>query len=443
MSKKISIEGGIPLQGNVRLSGSLNSSFRLIAASMLSSEDIVLDNVPRVPDLEADLEIIQKLGGSVKWLSHNKLLLNGSSINSFEIPYSAGSKNRTAVFLSAALIYRFGKAIIPKPEGCRIGPRPINRLIETWKAFGVEVLEDSSHYVLRADSLKPAVINLPKPTHSGTDNAILFASFMPGESTINNAVEESETDDLISFLTQLGVTIQRTDAKTIKVVGANVFKGGGVFSVQADKHEACIFAAAAFATGGNVSIRPVSRAPIISFVNTLSKAGCLYEFSKDELRVWSSGNQVTPVQVTTNFAPGFVSTWQPLITLILTKASGESLVHDTVYTDRWDFTKDLNRMGAKIQLFKPSALNMETVVNDDSYEIAEKGEPESVARISGPTTLKGAKLAIQDLKAGPILVLAALIAFGKSEVSGVEHLERGYDNLLGKLIGLGANIQEI
>lgn len=442
MSKKISIEGGIPLQGNVRLSGSLNSSFRLIAASMLSSEDIVLDNVPRVPDLEVDLEIIQKLGGNFKWLSSNKLLLNGSSINSFEIPYAAGSKNRTAVFLSAALIYRFGKAIIPKPEGCRIGPRPINRLIETWKAFGVEVLEDSSHYVLRADSLRPATISFPKPTHSGTDNAILFASFMPGESVINNAVEESETDDLISFLVQLGVNIQRIDARTVKVMGANVFKGGA-FSVQPDKNEACIFAAAAFATGGNVSIRPISRAPIISFVNTLSKAGCLYEFNKDELRVWASGGEITPLTVTTTFAPGFVPAWQPLITLVLTKASGESLVHDTVYTDRWDFTKDLNRMGAKIQLFKPSELNMEMIINDDSYDVAEQGEPQSVARISGPSILKGSKLAIQDLKAGPVLVLAALVASGKSEVSGLEHIERGYDNLLGKLVSLGANIQEI
>ena len=236
--------------------------------------------------------------------------------------------------------------------------------------------------------------------------------------------------------------IQRTDAKTIKVVDANVFKGG-TFSVQSDKNEACMFATAAFVTGGNISIKPINRAPIISFVNTLSKLGCLYEFNKDELRVWAPGGDIAPLNVTTNFAPGFVPAWQPLITLALTKSTGESLVHDTVYTDRWDFTKDLNRMGAKIQLFKPSELNIEAVVNDDSYDASEKGEPKSVAKIIGPTILKGSKLAIQDLKAGAVLILAALTATGKSEVSGIEHIERGYEDLLGKLVGLGANIQEI
>lgn len=440
MSSILTIRGGVPLHGDVKLSGAKNSILKLIPAAMFSNEDIILRNVPNIGNVVSDLEVIKVLGGKAEWVTPTTLLLNGSGIHSSEIPYELGSKYRTAGLLVAPLVFRFGNALIPKPGGCKIGHRPINRWIAVWEALGMKVDESEDYVRVILGEARGGHVNFKISTHMGTDTAILSALFVGGETMITNAAEESEVDDVIEFCNLIGGNVSRVEPRRIQVKGAHVFTGGS-FTVQSDKTEAVTFAVAALLTGGNITIKGVDKTNLLAFINVLTKIGASYELSKDELHIWVSGNMLQPTQVTAVPAPGFLTDWQPLITLLLTQASGVSLVHDTIYTDRFGYTKDLNRMGAKIQLFQPSEFGIASVISDDMYDAKELGEPYTVAQITGPTKLTGTRMNIPDLRAGATLVLAALVAEGKSELGGYEHVARGYERFLEKLTALGAQVE--
>ena len=441
-ARTIIVEGGNPLVGTVKLSGAKNSVLKLIPAAMFSNEDIVLENVPRMGNVETDLEVIRAIGGKAEWLSQNQLSLNGAGINTHEIPYELGSKYRTAALLAAPLVFRFGKASIPLPGGCKIGPRPINRWIDTWRSLGMAVEETETHVNLTAEGLAGSEIVFEVNTHMGTDNAILSSLAASGETLISNAAEEPEVDDLIALCNLMGGSVERVEPRKIKVVGANVFKGG-FFTVQGDRSEAVTFAVGALVTKGNVTLRGVDRTSLTAFTNVLTKMGATFELSKNEMRVWHTDEEFKPVDVTTAPAPGFMTDWQPLVTLLLTQAVGESLVHDTVYTDRFEYTKDLNRMGANVELVRPSSVGIIPVISDDHYDFDKLGEPFTVAKVVGPSRLRGTKMNVPDLRAGATLVLAALMVEGKSEIGGIENVERGYEDFLEKLVGLGAVIERI
>ena len=273
----------------------------------------------------------------------------------------------------------------------------------------------------------------------GTDNAILFSMFVPGETIIANAAEEPEVDDLISFVKLIGADVERIEARKIKVVGKNNFTGG-TFKVMNDRNEVVTFAVAALATKGNIVIQGVDRKNLLAFVHDLTNMGAKFDTSTDEMRVWRATEDLLPVDITTAPYPGFMTDWQPLAVLLLTQASGMGKVHDTVYWDRFGYTKDLNRMGAKIELSRPSDLGIEPVISEDIYDIKVQGEPATIAEVTGPVKLRGSKLSIPDLRAGATLILAALAAEGKSEIVGYENVSRGYENFLTKLTDLGAQI---
>ena len=440
----IIVEGGVPLTGSVTISGAKNSALKIIHAAMFSNEDVFVDNVPRIENVLTDMEIIRLLGGKAEWISKNRVVLNGARLESHEIPYELGSKNRTSILLALPLLVKFGKALVPKPGGGRIGFIPINRLLENWGALGFKVEENAKYYRISVGVPKATNITFKINTHMGTDCAILSSIFVPGQTTINNAAEEPEVDELINFCNLIGADISRVEPRKIVVNGKNVFgpttKESGEFRVGSDRNEVVTFAVAAIVTGGNVIIRGVARNSILSFISALSKIGCGYELTGDEMRVWHNGQELTPINITTAPAPGFMTDWQPLITLLLTLASGESIVHDTVFTDRFGYIKDLNRMGSKIELFEPTQLGLVSEVSDEGYDVARLGEPKTAAKIKGPTKLKGERILIPDLRAGATLILAALSATGKSDISGYENVERGYEDFISKLTQLGARI---
>lgn len=435
----ILVEGGNPLVGTVKVSGSKNSALKLIAAALFCNEDVIFENIPRIKNIESDLEIIKTLGGKVEWLGDNKLLINGSSINTYEIPAELGGKYRTASLHAAALVFRFGKAVIPFPGGCKIGPRPINRWVDVWESLGISVKNDVNNIYLEAENIEGGEISFQQNTHMGTDMAILFSSFAPGETIISNAAEEPEVDDLIDFINLVGGSVERLEPRIIKVVGTKQF-GGGTFSVQPDRNEVVTYAIAALITNGNITIKGVNRAHLLAFVNTLTKMEAKFEIDGDEMRVWRAGEDLVPVDITTAPYPGVMTDWQPLITLLLSQISGESMVYDTIYWDRFGYTVDLNRMGAKIKLITPSEVGLDLIISEDTYNLKKQGEPLAVAKIVGGTALKGTKLQIPDLRAGAALVLAALAAEGKSEITGFENITRGYEDFVGKLSDLGASI---
>ena len=437
---QITIEGGQPLVGTVTVSGSKNSALKLIAAAIFSNEDVILDNVPNIKNVTNDLEIIKALGGKVEWIDDNKLLINGGGINTYEIPQELGEKYRTAALHGAALAFRFGKVKVPFPGGCKIGPRPMNRWVETWKALGFKVDSSEEGFYLEANNLSGANINFKINTHMGTDVAILFSSFVPGETVISNAAEEPEIDDLIDLINVLGGNVVREEGRKIRVTGVQQFNGGE-FKVQNDRNEVVTYAIAALVTNGNIVIKGANREHLLAFVNVLSKMNAKFEINEEEMRVWRTAEELMPVDVTTAPYPGFMTDWQPLITLLLTQTQGDSLVHDTVYWDRFDYIRELNRMGSKIELVSPTSQNLDVIVSDDSYDFEKQGEPLTIAKIQGGKSLRGSKLQIQDLRAGAALVLAALAAKGKSEIIGFENVERGYENFVEKLTALGALIK--
>lgn len=437
----ITVEGGTPLMGTVLVSGAKNSALKLIQAAMFSNEDIVLSNVPRIKTVFDDLEIINSIGGRAEWVGSNTLILNGSSLNSHEIPLEIGSKYRTTMLLAGPLLFRFGKAFIPKYKSPSFKSGPMNRFLDTWKSLGFRIEEDEDYLRIFSEIPNGASIVFRTSSHTATDNAILSSVFVQGETTITNASEECEVDDLVDMLNQMGASVQRIEPRKIKINGVSIFKGTK-FEVCPDKSEIATFAAAAVITKGNISIKGVKKDAMVQFVNFLNKIGVKFEFSDTELRVWKHDEDIQPLQLEVSATPGFVPDWQSLATLILTQANGESTVHDTVYIDRFGYTVDLNRMGARVEVIKPSEAGIVPVISDDSYDYEKMGEPNTLARIKGPSKLRGERLTISDFRYGATLLLAALCAEGKSEIIGVENIESFFEGFVNKLKSLGAKIWE-
>jgi len=442
MSKFI-VKGGIPLKGEVTISGAKNSAIKMIVASLFSEEEVTLENVPRISNVYSDIETAKQLGAKVEWVAQNTLLVDASKLDSYEVPYEHGSKHRTTLLFVGPLLHRFGKAKIPKPGGCKIGLRSINRFVQAWEALGAKVVEESKHFYIELADPKSAVIEFNINTHTGTENAILSSIFIPGETSIINAAQEVEVDDLIDLLNKMGAMVERVEARKIIVKGVERF-GGATVSVIPDHIETATFITAAAVTRGDIIVKNIWTNHILSFLSKLDSIGVKYESQGDSLRVWTEPDAVLkPVDIETSVAPGFMTDWQQLMTLILTQAEGESLVHETIFTNRFSYTKDLNRMGAKIELKKPSEVGIDLKISDDAYDLEKLGEPLTIAKVSGPTKLRPARLTVPDLRAGATLVIAALAAEGKSEILGIDQVDRGYEMLEEKLRALGADIERV
>ena len=431
----INVEGGIPLTGSVIVSGAKNSAIKLIYASLFSNEDVVLSNVPRIQSVLDDITIIQSIGGKAEWVGNNSLIINGANVNSYEVPKEIGSKYRTTLLLAGPLLFRFGKATLPKYKPGSFAGSPVNRFVDTWKSLGVSVEEDGDFIILSGESMNSAGIVFKTSSHTATDNAILSSIFVSGETTISNASEECEIDDLINLFKAMGANIERIEPRKIKIMGSSIFKGAK-FEVCPDKSEIAAFAAAAVLTKGNISIKGVKRDTVVQFINFLNKIGVRFDFQNDELRVWRNDETIQPVNLEVSPTPGFVPDWMSVATLVLTQAEGESTVHDSVYTNRFGFAMDLNRMGAKIELVKPSEADLVCVISDDSYDFEKLGEPKTVAKIVGPSKLRGERLTIEDFRDGSVLLIASLCADGKSEIIGVENVETYFENFVNKLKSL-------
>lgn len=421
LNKKLLIEGGIPVSGNVKISGSVTSAEKLLIAALFSNEDVVLDNVPRVQDIEIELEIIRSIGAYAEWQGKNRLVLNGSGISFFEVPYELGSLSRLTGLLAPVLLFRFGKALIPKPKHIDLSKHPIDLWIETWKSLGIEVVENEKYISLLQHPVETRSTNFKRSTHTGTDNAIMSCLLSEHEVEILNAAEEPEIDDLIELCNLMGADVRRTDTRRIRAQGARIYKGANL-KVQQNRHEAVLFSIAALLTHGNLTIEGVERTPLLSFLSVLSKMEASFEFSGNDLRIWRTHNPLTPVNVSTSPAPGFMTDWHPPLALLLSTLEGESVIKETVYKSRSDYIKELNRMGAKIEYIP--------------------GDSEDTILIKGPAKLKNTKIHINDLRNGPTLLLAALTADGKSEVSGIYNVDKGYEDFTQKLIELGAHIYD-
>jgi UDP-N-acetylglucosamine 1-carboxyvinyltransferase len=441
--KKYIIEGGVPLKGEVKISGAKNAVIKEIAASLLTHDQVTLENVPAISDVEVDLEIIKSLGVEIT-RSPGVLILHPRISLKTEVPADLSGRSRGSIIVMGPLLAREGRVSLPAPGGCGIGERPLDRHLAGLESLGAKFEIKKDKIIGVTKGLRGGRVVFKKNTVMGTENIVLAAATAEGETEVLGAAQEPEVDDLILLLNEMGAKIERDfqDPKIIRIQGAQLLKGAK-HRVLPDRNEAVTFAVAAAITRGDVLLTNLNTADLTAFLAKLQKIGVSWEVVGKNLRVFvkeSAGFE--PAEVETSPHPGFMTDWQQPLTVLLTQSKGISLVHETVYEDRWKYLAELKKFGADIELSTPGQLGRDFASADYEFDWKGSGEPKSIAKISGPTALKGAKVQITDLRAGAALVLAALAAQGESEVSGVEHIERGYENFEQKLKALGARIEK-
>lgn len=439
MSEKIIIEGGVPLNGTVKISGAKNAALKMIAASILTSEKTLLKNVPHILDVDTMISAAESIGVKTKWLKDNVLEIDAKNIHSQRLPLEIISKARASFVFMGPLLSRFKKIEIANPGGCRIGLRPVNRHIEAVEKLGAKVEYLDGYYHIDGSSLKEGEICFAKNTHTGTENVILASIMTPGKTVINNAAAEPEIDDLIAMLNKMGAQIKRLEERKIEITGVTDLHGVE-YSIMGDRNEAVTFAIAAVVTGGKLFLEGIDSKNLLAFLNKASQAGVEYQVTEKGIHVWKNHNKkLQALNLETAIHPGFMTDWQPPFVLLLSQAEGESTIHETVMDNRFGYLEELSNMGLKYELFNPEDFDK----NKYNFDLDEKDQNFHTVRISGPQKLQASFLDMPDLRAGATLVLAALMAEGVSEITGLHHVDRGYEKLEERLQKVGARIKRV
>ncbi len=438
--EKFVVKGGNRLVGNVRVSGSKNVALKALVAACLTDEKVVIKNVPLISDFSVMAEIVKELGGEVTIHDHEAHVHIPKILNS-AIPLEKASLARTSVMFIAPLLVRTGEAIIPNPGGCRLGARPVDRLVDGIAHLGAEITyhSEDGYFHAKAQQLHATEYTFTKSTHTGTESFILAAVLAKGTTILRNAAEEPEIDDLIELLNAMGGNVKRTNHREITIVGVEKLHGTE-FTISPDRNEVVTFAIAALLTKGDIFIEGARSHDIKEFLHEIEIAGGGYEETTKGVRFFYKG-ELQSTKVVTQIYPGFMTDWQAPWAVLMTQAHGTSFIHETVFENKFGYITDLKKMGARIEPAYPHVENPETLYNfnleDDNDEYIHAIE------VAGPTPLHNAVLTTIDIRAGAAVVLAALAAKGESTIFGIEKLERGYEAFEKRLSVLGANIKRV
>jgi len=433
LSDKIVINGGKPLKGRIEIRGAKNLATKAMVAALLAETPSVLKNVPDISDVNVVTGMLEAYGVSVTKQGEGELLLDPSEVlkaQFHEIDALAGS-SRIPILFCGPLLHRLGEALIPDLGGCRIGDRPIDFHMDALRAFGAIV--DKSYEGIRLtapNGLHGANIELPYPSVGATEQVLLTAVLAEGVTELKNAAIEPEIMDLIAILQKMGAIINVEPNRVIFIEGVEKLDGYQ-HTALFDRNEAASWASAALATEGDIFVGGARQQELMTFLNIFRKVGGKFEIHEDGIRFFHPGTALKPVVVETDVHPGFMTDWQQPLIVALTKAEGRSVVHETVYENRFGFTDALIEMGADI------------VVHKDGIESISRRVPrrplEQAAVIIGPTELHGADVEIPDLRGGFSHLIAALTAEGTSTVSNVGIISRAYEHFIDKLEQLGAD----
>lgn len=411
------IEGRQPLWGEVEISSSKNAVLKMIAASLLSEKPSTILKAPKILDLETMVNIVRGLGGKVI-KEKSSLMINPSGIKKYQPDVRLVKLLRASIVFVGPLLARFGKAIISQPGGDIIGARPIDTHIRAFQQLGVRVNAKDGFYHFTADKASGKTVILDEMSVSATENILMYATLLSGETEIRVAAAEPEIADLANFLNKMGAKITGAGTHVIKIKGVKKLKGISYQPIP-DRIEAGTFIIAAALSGKEVFIKNVRLDHLDLFLKKLQNTNVNFSPLENGLVVRTS-TFLKPLNVDTRPYPGFSTDLQAPLAVLLTQVKGTSLIFESLYENRFNYAKELSKMGASVEILDPHRL-----------------------MINGPTPLFGKKIRSYDIRAGATLVIAALIASGKSEINNVELIDRGYEKIDQKLKKLHAKIKRI
>ncbi|RLQ93492.1 UDP-N-acetylglucosamine 1-carboxyvinyltransferase [Falsibacillus albus] len=411
--EKLKIAGGYPLKGTIKVSGAKNSAVALIPATILADSPVSIEGLPEISDIQMLQSLLEDIGGKVQF-KDGEMTVDPANMISMPLPNGKVKKLRASYYLMGAMLGRFKKAVIGLPGGCHLGPRPIDQHIKGFEALGAQITNEQGAIYLRADELIGARIYLDVVSVGATINIMLAAVRAKGKTIIENAAKEPEIIDVATLLTNMGAKIKGAGTDVIRIEGVDQLHGCR-HTIIPDRIEAGTFMILGAAVGEGVLIDNVIPLHMESLTVKLREMGVPIDTGEEQIFIGKS-DKLKPVDVKTLVYPGFPTDLQQPFTSLLTRAVGSAVVTDTIYSARFKHIDELRRMNANIKVEGRSAI------------------------IHGPIQLQGAKVKASDLRAGAALVIAGLMAEGITEVTGLEHIDRGYSSLVEKLNGLGATI---
>lgn len=435
----LEVRGGNPLGGTVQVRGAKNLVPKAMVAALLGETPSVLRGVPQIRDVEIVTGLLELHGvrvtpGSDGDLSDGELHLDPSDMaqgSIVDIDAHAGS-SRIPILFCGPLLHSLGQAFIPDLGGCHIGDRPINFHLDVLRQFGAEVDKTSGGIMLTTRGrLQGTKVELPFPSVGATEQVLLTAVRAEGVTELRNAAIEPEIMDLIALLQKMGAIITVDTDRVVRIEGVDSLRGF-IHRALPDRNETASWASAALATGGDIFVEGASQPELITFLNVFRRIGGEFEVEENGIRFRHPGGKLTSFALETDVHPGFMTDWQQPLVVAMTQAEGLSIIHETVYENRFGFTHALGEMGAQIQLYRECLGGTPCRFGRRNYQHS--------AVVSGPTELAGTRIDVPDLRGGFSHLIAALAARGTSQVHGIELINRGYENFIDKLIGLGAEV---
>lgn len=417
--EKIIIEGKTKLKGEVTISGAKNAAVAILPATLLINGVCTIDNIPEISDIKAYCTILESLGVKIKRVAQNVLEIDTRNLNSVEAPLDLTSKFRASYYLTGALLGRCRHAVVGMPGGCKLGARPMDQHIKAFEALGATVETEQGKIEVKAKKLQGSSIYLDIVSVGATINAMLAAVLAEGVTTIENVAKEPHIVDLANFLNKMGAKITGAGTDRIRIQGVEELKQEGTYSVVPDQIEAGTFMLAAVATRGDITVKNCITKHLESVTAKIIEMGAKVEDIDGETIRVSCSKRPSNVNIKTLPYPGFPTDLQPQMGAAMATAQGTSVIMESIWDSRFQYTEELNRMGAKITA---------------------QGK---VAFFEGTEKLTGAPVYATDLRAGAALIIAGVMAEGETQIYNIEHIDRGYENIEEKFRALGAKIKRV
>lgn len=415
---KLVIKGGTRLSGEVVINGAKNAAVAILPATLLVDGICTISNIPYISDVKISCKILEELGAKVTWISKNEVTIDSRNITKSQTPIEMTSKFRASYYLIGALLGRCKSAVVGLPGGCNLGARPIDQHIKGFEALGANVDVSQGKINATANKLVGTHIYLDKVSVGATINIILASVLAEGVTIIENVAKEPHVVDIANFLNTMGADIRGAGTDTIKVNGVKKLVGNSSYSVVPDQIEAGTFMLAAIATKGDITIKNCIPEHLDCLTAKILEMGGHVDIFDDSIRVWTDKRPLKTNIITMPY-PGFPTDLQPQIGVCLSLAEGTSIISEGIWESRFQYTAELNKMGA---------------------HIIDQGKS---AVFEGVTDLYGAPVAATDLRAGAALIIAGILAHGETSITNIYHIDRGYENIEEKFRNLGANIQRV